>query len=353
MRQIAALVFVAALLAAAPAGAAGQERGLPGAQEPPDDPGEVVELETTLVEVPVVVSERGGRYVVDLTESDFAVYENGEPKQISFFAAVDEPFNVALVLDTSGSTRDKLERIKEAAQLFIDQLRPEDRVALVTFEDEVKTLSPLTRDRAQLKRAIAQVETGQFTQVYEAVHTVAEEVFAGVEGRKAAIFFTDGVDTASAIATFDNSLEEIERRQVIVYPIRYNTRPDVEARLGIAEGGAGDSWGVTGAERRARRVSDTAHTRRSLGYAYQIADDYLSELATLSGGVLHRADRLDDLPGALARIAAELRHQYMLGYYPARDGVPDDERRITVKVSRPDVVVRAREGYKAMLRRGR
>jgi Ca-activated chloride channel family protein len=324
--------------------AAPQSGRIQDAQEPAA-PGqeEVVELETMLVEVPVVVSEAGGRYVTDLRESDFSIFENGEPREVDFFAAVDEPFNVALMLDTSGSTREKLDRIKEAALAFVDQLRPRDRVAVVAFEDEVNVLVPLTNDRDQIRRAIGRLQTGEYTQVYEAIHTVAEGIFEDVGGRKAAILFSDGVDTASAIATFEDSLDEISDRQVIVYPIRYNTRPDVEARLGLAHS---ESEEVTGLERRARRVSssDTDEVRRELEKVYRVADAYLWEISSRTGGVLHRADRIEDLPAALARIATELRQQYMLGYYPVKDDDPS-ERAITVTVSRPGVTIRARRSY--------
>ena len=103
---------------------------------------------------------------------------------------------------------------------------------------------------------------------------------------------------------------------------------------------------------RARRVADgdTTEVRRELERVYQIADDYLLEIASLTGGVLHRADRIEDLPSALARIAAELRQQYMLGYYPVKDDEPG-ERAITVTVSRPGVTIRARRSYTAPARR--
>lgn len=319
-----------------------------GTQRPVDKPGgddETVELKTTLVEVPVVVSEPGGRYVTDLKQSDFGLSENGEAQEITFFASVDEPFNVALVLDTSGSTRDQLDRIKAAASVFLDQLRPRDRVAIVTFEDEVNVLTPLTSDRAQLREALAGLSAGKFTQVYEAVHEVTTNVFAGVDGRRAAIFFTDGVDTASAIATYENSLDEITRRQIIVYPIRYNTLPDVEQRLGLADNA---TLAAPSGETRERRVSDQTvdhdKTLRELQQAYHVADAFLFDLATATGGVLYRADRLDDLPTAFARIADELRHQYLIGYYPEREDVTGD-REIRVTVVRPGVEVRSRKGY--------
>jgi Ca-activated chloride channel family protein len=340
MRHLA--LFALALALVAPTGVRAQD----------GDSDDVVELDTTLVEVPVVVSEPGGRYVVDLAESDFTVYENGARQQVEFFASVDEPISVALVLDTSGSTREQLERIKSAASAFLDQLRPNDRVALVSFEDEVRVLAPFTSDRARLRQALASLVPGEYTQVYEAVHTVAANVFEDTAGRKAAILFTDGVDTASAVSGFEDSLDDISAKQVIVYPIRFNTRPDVEARVGVARPPEdGTSTVVLDDEaRRSRRVADVsaerARTLRGLDDAYHVADAYLYEIASRTGGVLYRADRLEDLPSAFAKIADELRHQYLVGYYPANKTLDDSERHIAVTVSRPGVTVRAREGYR-------
>ena len=353
MKFLVVLILMLALSAPGIVGA--QERGQGGDAAPPDDEPidvkDLVELDTMLIEVPVVVSEPGGRYVVDLQQSDFTIREDGIAQEVAFFAAVDEPFNVALLLDVSGSTRDKLESIKAAASAFLDQLRPHDRVAIIAFEDEVRVIAPLTDDRARLRRAIEQIETGQFTQVYEAVQMAAEDVLAPVEGRKAAILFTDGVDTASEIATFEGSMAEIARQQIIVYPIRYNTRSDVEARTGLAPREEGtDTVAVADLATRKRRVSDEMtsreRARKALEQAYHVADAYLWELADRSGGVLHRAETVADLPAALAKIAAELRHQYLIGYYPPDPRRSDAERSISVTVSRPGVTVRSRPGYR-------
>jgi VWFA-related protein len=336
-------VLLLLLLAACTPRAAGggfQDAGrqpVPGAQDEDD----VVELETTLVEVPVVVAEPGGRYVLDLKQGDFSISENGVKQNVDFFASVDEPFNVALMIDTSGSTREKLDKIKAAASAFIDQLRPKDRVSVIAFEDEVKVLTPLTTDREQARQALAGLDSGQYTQVYEAMHEAAEDVLGYVEGRKAAILFSDGLDTASALSTFESSLGEVAHRQIIVYPIRYNTRPDVEAQLELMPEEDG-----TRPRRVAKYIERRDKVRSSLDDAYRVADSYLTELAGRSGGVLYRADTLADLPAAFSQIAEELRHQYLLGYYPAKDDLADSERHIAVTVSRPDVVVRSRNVYR-------
>src|ERR1044071_7910850 len=106
-------------------------------QKPIQSDDEPIKLHTTLVQVPVVVKEKGGRYLTDLHKDDFTIYEDGARQSIEYFGTTEEPFNVALLLDSSGSTADQLQQIKEAALAFIDNLRPQDKVMIVEFNDSV------------------------------------------------------------------------------------------------------------------------------------------------------------------------------------------------------------------------
>jgi Ca-activated chloride channel family protein len=292
----------------------------------------VVKLKATLVQVPVVVSDAGGRYITDLKQKDFLLYEDGVLQKIEFFASVEEPISVALLLDSSGSTSDQLAEIKKAALAFIDNLRPQDRVMVINFDDSVHVQCELTGDRDLLAHAINSIRPGEYTQLYEAVYTAVWEKLQAIEGRKAVIVFTDGIDTASSEITEDDTLDAIiESEDIIVYPIRYSTRQDVERRLGLTT------------------VSDTQQTderRRKLDRTYRHADTYLHELAEYSGGVVQRADTLRDLKAAFAKIADELRHQYLLGYYPSNDKADDRERKVSVRVLREGARVRARPSYR-------
>jgi Ca-activated chloride channel family protein len=300
---------------------------------------EPVKLATTLVQVPVVVRTAGGRYLTDLKEREFTLYENEVKQKIALFGSVDEPFSVALLLDSSGSTAAQLDQIKSAAYAFIDNLRPQDRVMIASFNDSVEILCDLTGDRNTLLRSIASIKAGEFTQVYEAVYTAVWEKLHHHPGRKAVVLFTDGIDTASTEIELEETLDAIiESEDIIVYPIRYSTRADVEAKI---EARAAASTKPPDEIR-----AEVEKQKRELDRTYRAADEYLQQLADMSGGIVERADMLGDLQAALGRIAQELRKQYLLGYYPTRRGSDSGSRRIRVEVSRPDARVRARPEYR-------
>src|SRR6266550_1390603 len=201
-------------------------------QKPVPQDEEPIKLHTTLVQVPVVVSERGGRYVSDLTRNDFTIVEDGVKQNIELFGSVEEPFSVALLLDSSGSTESALDQIKSAAMAFISNLRPHDRVMVVSFNDSVEVLCELTNDITRLNAAVRSIKAGAFTQVYEAVYTAVWERLHDLPGRKAVIVFSDGIDTASSEISAEDTLDAvIESEDIIVYPIRYSTREDVERKM--------------------------------------------------------------------------------------------------------------------------
>ncbi len=330
---VAGVVFALLVL---PTGAQ-QERS----QKPVPQDDEPIKLNTTLVQVPVVVSERGGRYVSDLIRDEFAVFEDGVKQNIELFGSVEEPFSVALLLDSSGSTEGALEQIKSAAMAFLSNLRPHDRVMVVSFNDSVEILSDLTNDTAKLGAAVRSIKLGAFTQVYEAVYTAVWEKLRDIPGRKAVIVFSDGIDTASSEISLEDTLDAvIESEDIIVYPIRYATREDVEHKMEARVRASLNSSGSAAAEAKVEQ------SRRELDRAYRGADEYLQQLADMSGGIVERADKLGDLKSALGRIAEELRHQYLLGYYPTNKQKDDKARKITVRVTRQGVIVRARPAYR-------
>src|SRR5437660_4505739 len=130
--------------------------------------GDVVRVETTLVSIPVSVMDRDGKYIPNLTKDDFRIWEDGAEQKVAYFASTEKPFTVALLIDTSGSTRFKLGEIQDAAIAFVEQLRADDRVLVVSFSDKIKMLTPQpTSDRNALRYAIRQTEPGSGTRLYD------------------------------------------------------------------------------------------------------------------------------------------------------------------------------------------
>ena len=195
-----------------------------------DQHDQAVKLEATLVTVPVIAIDRDGKYIPDMSREDFTLHEDGTKQEIVFFAPVNEPFHVVLMLDTSASTQEKLGQIKRAAITFVEQLKPADRLKVISFDDQVRDLCAFTNDRAELGRAIDRTQPGQGTKLYDAVALALREL-RPIQGRKAIVLFTDGADRTSDTARYTDNISEVEESGVIVYPIRYNTRAETEAML--------------------------------------------------------------------------------------------------------------------------
>lgn len=326
---------------------------------------EVVRVSAALVTVPVSVLDRDGRFIGGLGKQDFRVFEDGVEQQVAYFAPVEQPFTVALVIDTSGSTRFKLEDIQDAAIAFLDQLRPEDRVTVVSFDDEVRVLSEVTSDRAALRDAVRHTRPGQGTRLYDAVDLVIKRQLSRVQGRKAVVLFTDGVDTSSKHASYQSTLAEAEELDAMIYPIQYDT-----SDANVMSGGGGQWPGPNRYPGRRRNPGGRPGWGDILGgilggggvtigngrggggggagsspAAYERAGEYLRRLATETGGRHHDAQDLGVLEQAFNNIAEELRRQYSLGYYPSRQSQAAEQRQIKVRVRRPNLVVRARDSY--------
>jgi Mg-chelatase subunit ChlD len=188
---------------------------------------ETLRVDTNLVTVPVIISDRGDRYIPDLKQEEFAVYEDGTKQEISFFETVTAPFNVVLMLDTSASAQEKLGQIQQAAIAFTELLQPADRVKVISFDDRVHDLSDFTSDRAVLQWAIRGTRSGQGTKLYDAM-AVALRALQRIKGRKAIVIFTDGIDSYSDRETNDKNRRMIEEAGIVIYPIRYDTREELE-----------------------------------------------------------------------------------------------------------------------------
>src|SRR5688572_7793571 len=203
----------------------------PGPEEVSE--GDVIRVDTSFVSVPVSVVDRQGRFIPNLKREDFTIFENGVQQQVAHFEPADKPFTVALLLDTSPSTQFHLWQIKEAAIAFAKQLRPQDRVLVVSFNDQVLLLTEVTNDMNVISAVIEQhANMGSATRVYDALHLVIKERLNKIKGRKAIVVFTDGVDTASSQATYESTMREVEELDALIYPVQYDTTDYLRAMQG-------------------------------------------------------------------------------------------------------------------------
>jgi VWFA-related protein len=168
--------------------------------------GDVIRFDTSLVTVPVTVLDRNGRYVPMLRRENFKVFENGLEQKIAYFATTDSPFSIVLLIDTSGSTRFRLDEIQNAAINFIEKLKPSDSVMVMSFDDRIEVLCKATTDRNAITKAIRRTRTGGGTRLYDAVHDILTKQLKTIPGRKAVVLFTDGVDTTSRRASYDSTI---------------------------------------------------------------------------------------------------------------------------------------------------
>lgn len=314
------------------------------------DAGDVIKVNTTLVTIPVSVMDRDGRYVPNLQKEDFRIWEDGVEQDVAFFQSVDKPFSVVLMLDTSPSTQFRLEDIQDAAISFINQLRPDDRVMVVSFNDQIKILSEFTTDRVKLNRAIQRAHTDDGTRLYDAVDMVINQQLSRVQGRKAIVLFTDGVDTTSKRADFETNITDAQELDALIYPVQYDTSQDMNS--GNYPMPQIDVWGqilggIFGGGRggMGRRGGYPPRSRGTARGDYELASRYLEELANATGGRDYHADSLQNMSYAFGNVAEELRRQYSIGYYPKRPPQAGQRRQIRVRAKQPNLAVRARDSY--------
>jgi Ca-activated chloride channel family protein len=253
-----------------------------------------------VVEVYATVTDARGEPVTGLRQEAFIVRENGEPQTISTFTAGEFPLAVAVAIDRSFSmTGERLAVAKSAGRIFLSELRPEDESMLLAIGSQVDVLAPLSSERGPQLAALSRLDAFGTTGLYDAILRAIEAIQTA-RGRRALVLLSDGDDRYSTARATD-ALERARRSDVLVYPVALGRqRPPVFA-----------------------------------------------ELASLTGGRSFHLRDTRTLPDTLRTIARELRHQYLIGYTPTKPIVPGsgEWRSISVTVDRPEVRVRARDGY--------
>ena len=269
-----------------------------------------------LVSLNVTVTDGDNRYVTDIEQASFQLYEDGALQDITFFTRTQLPIALALLMDTSASMAEKMSTAQQAAIGFAERLRDEDQASVIDFDSRVDILQGFTHSIAELKAAIRRTSAGGSTSLYNAIYISLKEL--GKVGattvdeirRQAIVMLSDGEDTSSLVK-FDEVLELAKRSDTVIYSIGLRSR-DIRTRRGFRE-----------------------------------ADFVLRQLAQETGGRAFFPEQAEDLPAIYQRISDELSSQYTLGYIsknPLQDG---RWRRIVVRVDRPNVAARTKQGYYA------
>jgi VWFA-related protein len=291
------------------------------------DPGDVIKVETNLVSLNVsVFHNKSKMFVGSLTKEDFRVMENGQEQTVTYFASTAVPFDLVLLVDLSGSTRDKRDLIKKSTLRFIEAARPTDRLAIVTFSDKQNVVSPLTLDRAQLTASVNNMEGGGGSNVWDAVKFALDTVIGPktLERRRAVVLMSDGVDNSlmhfgqirGSSTTFADLVEQVRQTDTLIVPIYLDT-----------EGSINNSF---------------------LEQEYENARRTLELLANESGGSYYHARKLSDLNGVYEQVINDLGKVYSLGYKPTNATHDASWRWVQVSIAnRPELVARTRPGYYA------
>ena len=289
--------------------------GTLSAQQPQDQPTPAFRAGVDVVSLTVTVSDLDGRFVTDLDQTNFQVYEDGVQQNVTFFTKTQLPIALAMLIDTSASMDEKMATAQEAAIGFSQRLRPDDLAEIVDFDSRVNILQTFTNDAVELEQAIQQTSAGGSTALYNAIYISLRELSkaplrrADVR-REAIIVLSDGEDTSSLV-TFDEVLEQAKRSETAIYSIGLQS-DDSRSRVGFRE-----------------------------------ADFVLRQLAQETGGRAFFPNEVNELSRIYQEISDELSSQYSVGYIsgnPLRNG---QWRRIVVRVDRESIEARAKQGYYA------
>ena len=289
---------------------------------------DVVRVDTNLVSLNISVYATNLRTeVARLEQKDFALMEDGKRQEISYFATTEAPFDLVLLLDLSGSTSEKRGLIRKSTQRFIETARPSDRIAIVTFSDDVQTVCPLTSDHAKLLASANQINGNGGSRVWDALAFTLDNIFESTSSprRRAVVFMTDGVDNAlgpfmakGSTTSFADLLESVRKHDALVVPIYLDT------------------------ESREYYLGDIG--RRM----YANARKTLATLAFESGGLYYSARKLEDLNGVYEQVIEDLSQVYSIGYRPTNEKRDGSWREVRIEITgHPDLKTRARPGYYA------
>lgn len=303
------------------------------AGEPQNDEiseGDIIRVDSQLVTLNISVIDRGtNRGLMGLNQSDFKLFEDGQEQRIVQFDSAAAPFDMVLLIDLSGSTREVVKLIRAAALRFVEAARPADRIAVITFAGEPKIISELTADRDLLRQRIETIDTARGdTKLYDATNFAMGEVLKQSKNsrRTAIVLMSDGLDgtipgisgqQGSVKYSYPETLRNIQEFDGVLYTLWLNTEYEAMSPLDTQP-----------------EAFDMGHNR-------------MKEMAEAGGGIFFPVERLTDLAGAYEQVVADLGTVYSLAYKPANSARDGRWRAIRIGVNRPNAVPRGKRGYYA------
>jgi VWFA-related protein len=273
---------------------------------------QTLSVNVELVNVLFTVADKKGKFTRDLKQEALRVYEDGKPQRITNFSADSNlPLTIALLIDTSGSVRDRLRFEQQAAIEFFSStlIRGKDRALVISFDSGIDLIQDYTDDPEKLSKSIHTMRAGGGTSLHDAIHLAASQKLGGQAGRRVIVIISDGDDNSSRVS-INEALEAVQRNDVVIYTISTNS-----AELGGERSKAGEK--------------------------------VLKRFAEETGGRLFSPVKIEDLSASFHNISEELRLQYTLAYHstnPLRDGA---FRRIRIEALDKRHVIRSRNGYYA------
>ena len=294
-------------------------------------------VDVDLVVLNLTVVNENGANVTNLKKEDFTVYEDGIEQEISGFYPVEAPFHLVMILDSSSSTRTSLHLIKRAASNFVDELRPDDRIALGEINAFVRQLQDFTSDRKVLKSAIQKITTYPYggSRVYDGISLALKSLRDVKTGRKAIVILSDGMENSSRIK-FEKLRRVMAQGDAVLYPITILNRKQQESYLEdyIKKHREDDPY-----------VRNARASLSVLEEVYQIQTERLQVISEESGGRIYLVGDLADLAGKYSEIAHELRNTFSLAYYSKNPWNEGTMRKIQVEVKNPSYRVRTRTTF--------
>jgi len=291
--------------------------------------GDVIRVDSQLVTLNISVIDRGtNRGLPGLAQSDFKLYEDGQEQRIVQFESSTAPFDLMLVIDLSGSTKDVIKLIRAAAIRFVEVARPADRIGVITFAGQPTIVSTLTADRDLLRQRIDTIDTARGdTKLYDATNFAMDEMLkeSKKSRRTAIVVISDGVDGSipgvsgqqGSRSTYPETLRNVQEFDGVLYTLWLNTEYEAMSPL------------------------DTQPE------AFDAAHDRLKEMADAGGGVFYEVERLTDLAGVCEQVVADLGTVYSLAYQPSNNARDGRWRAIRINVNRANAVPRGKRGYYA------